>query len=47
MTRFFMAGTNLSGGTAIIRGRDAEHVRVLRLKPGEDIVICDGAGTDY
>ena len=47
MTRFFMAGTNLVGGTAIIRGRDAEHVRVLRLKPGEDIVICDGEGTDY
>ena len=47
MTRFFMAGTNLGGGTAIIRGRDAEHVRVLRLKPGEDIVICDGQGTDY
>ncbi|MBR5094905.1 MAG: 16S rRNA (uracil(1498)-N(3))-methyltransferase [Oscillospiraceae bacterium] len=47
MARFFMAGTNLAGGTAIIRGRDAEHVRVLRLKPGEDVVICDGEGTDY
>ena len=47
MARFFMAGTNLLGGTAIIRGRDAEHVRVLRLRPGEDLVICDGEGTDY
>ena len=47
MARFFMAGTNLFGGTAIIRGRDAEHVHVLRLKPGEDVVICDGQGTDY
>ena len=47
MARFFMAGTNIKGGTAIIRGRDAEHVRVLRLRPGEDIVICDGEGTDY
>ena len=28
-------------------GRDAEHVRVLRLRPGEDMVICDGQGTDY
>lgn len=34
-------------GTAYIRGRDAEHVRVLRLRPGEDVVICDGRGTDY
>ena len=47
MARFFMAGSNLAGGMAIIRGRDAEHVRVLRLKPGEDVVICDGEGTDY
>ena len=47
MARFFMAGTNIAGGTAIIRGRDAEHVKVLRLKPGEDVVICDGQGTDY
>ena len=42
-----MAGTNLDGGRAYIRGRDAEHVRVLRLRPGEDVVICDGHGTDY
>ena len=47
MARFFMAGTNLLGGMAILRGRDAEHVRVLRLRPGEDMIICDGEGTDY
>ena len=47
MARFFMAGTNLDGGRAIIRGQDAEHIRVLRLRPGEDVVICDGRGTDY
>ena len=35
------------GGVAIMTGRDAEHVRVLRLRPGEDMVICDGQGTDY
>ena len=42
-----MAGTNIMGGMAIMTGRDAEHVRVLRLRPGEDMVICDGKGTDY
>ena len=47
MARFFMAGTNLSGGTAIITGRDAEHMHVLRLRPGEDVTICDTQGTDY
>ena len=47
MARFFMAGTNLLGGTAIIRGRDAEHVQVLRIRPGEDVTICDTQGTDY
>lgn len=47
MPRFFMAGTNILGGMAIMKGRDAEHVRVLRLRPGEDMIICDGHGTDY
>jgi len=47
MARFFMAGTNLMGGMAIMRGRDAEHVRVLRMRPGEELIICDGEGTDY
>ena len=47
MPRFFMLGTNLAGGMAYVRGRDAEHIRVLRLRPGEDVVICDGKGNDY
>ena len=47
MPRFFMLGTNLSGGRAMIYGRDAEHIRVLRLRPGESLTVCDGMGTDY
>ncbi len=47
MARFFIAGTNIDGGRAIIRGRDAEHMKVLRLRPGEDLTLCDGEGTDY
>ena len=47
MARFFVAGTNILGGTAIIKGRDAEHAYVLRLLPGEDVILCDGQGTDY
>ena len=47
MPRFFIAGTNILGGMAYMRGRDAEHVHVLRMRPGEDMIICDGQGTDY
>lgn len=42
MARFFMAGTNIEGGRAIIRGQDAEHIRCSGWHPGEDVVICDG-----
>lgn len=47
MPRFFIAGTNIMGGMAIMKGRDAEHIHVLRMRPGEDMIICDGQGTDY
>ena len=48
MARFFMAGANfLSGPRAIIYGRDAEHIHVLRLRPGEEVTICDAEGSDY
>lgn len=47
MSRFFIAGTNIFGGMAIMKGRDAEHVHVLRMKPGDDVIICDSEGHDY
>lgn len=47
MPRFFMSELNQSGGTVVITGRDAEHIRVLRLRQGESMTICDGRGTDY
>ena len=47
MPRFFVAGSNLAGGVALIAGADAEHIRVLRMKLGEKLVVCDGAGTEY
>ena len=47
MPRFFVNDTEEFGKTAVIRGRDAEHIRVLRLRPGEAMTICDGRGTDY
>lgn len=47
MPRFFMAGGNIFGGIAHISGRDAEHIKVLRLRRGEVFSVCDGKGTDY
>ena len=47
MAKFFVAATNLAGGRAVIRGRDAEHIKVLRMRPGEEIILSDGEGTDY
>ena len=47
MPRFFIAGTNIMGGMAIMKGRDAEHVHVLRLRPGDDVILCDTEGSDY
>ena len=47
MPRFFMAGSNFSGGAVLITGADAEHAKVLRLKIGDAIVVCDGDSTDH
>ncbi|MBR5489855.1 MAG: 16S rRNA (uracil(1498)-N(3))-methyltransferase [Oscillospiraceae bacterium] len=47
MPRFFMAGSNIAGGVAYISGADADHIKVLRLKIGDKIVICDGNKNDH
>ena len=47
MPRFFVTAANLFGGSAYIRGQDAAHFRVLRIRDGELFTVCDGKGTDY
>ncbi len=47
MPRFFLTASNIFGGVAYINGADAAHLRVLRVRKGEDLVVCDGNGTDY
>lgn len=47
MPRFFIQAGPV-GGQLFIEGSDARHMtRVLRMKPGESVVLCDSAGTDY
>lgn len=47
MPRFFMNQIMPGDASAVLTGEQAAHARVLRLKPGEEIVLCDGQGTDY
>lgn len=46
MPRFFIPDALSFNKTAFITGRDAEHIKVLRLRAGEELTICDGKGTD-
>jgi 16S rRNA (uracil1498-N3)-methyltransferase len=47
MPRFFIAAAPLSD-TVTLTGSDAHHLlRVLRMKSGDTLTLCDGAGTDY
>ena len=46
MRRFFC--DNIAESTATISGDDAHHIsRVLRMKPGDALSLCDGAGGEY
>ncbi len=48
MHRFFVKRENIRKDSIIVDGEDVQHIsRVLRLQPGDRIVLCDGEGTDY
>jgi 16S rRNA (uracil1498-N3)-methyltransferase len=48
MPRFFAYKGQLENNSFTIEGSDANHIAsVLRSKIGDEIVICDGEGTDY
>lgn len=47
MPKFFLDKENINKN-AVISGEDASHIgRVLRMKPGDEITLCDKEGTDY
>lgn len=46
--RFFVAKESIAENIASVTGDDARHIsRVLRMKPGEPLVLCDMQGKDY
>ncbi|MBQ8512597.1 MAG: 16S rRNA (uracil(1498)-N(3))-methyltransferase [Clostridia bacterium] len=52
MPRFFVTASQITAdenGTVItVTGDDAAHItRVLRMKPGEHVTVCDENGTEY
>jgi len=48
MRRFFCHDTPAVGEEAVITGQDARHLaRVLRLKPGDDVVVLSGDGREH
>ena len=48
MHRFFVDPAAMEGGIARLSEEDAAHaLRVLRLKAGDEIRICDGCDQEY
>ena len=46
MTRFFVEQDQLQDNFIVLTGENAVHAKVLRLKNGEEVLICDGQGTE-
>ena len=46
MTRFFVSAEELNDNFLVLKGENASHARVLRLKNGEKILVCDGQGNE-
>ena len=47
LPKFFLAPGAVCGSFLTLDGENAAHAKVLRLKPGETVTVCDGRGTDY
>ena len=46
MTRFFVTPEELSGDRLLLTGENAKHAKVLRLKVGEQVLLCDGQAAE-
>lgn len=47
MPRFFVDRAQLGQQFAVLTGENAAHAKVLRLRSGDRVTLCDGDGTDY
>lgn len=46
MTRFFVAPEEMKPDFFVLTGENAQHAKVLRLKNGEEVLVCDGQGAE-
>ena len=46
MVRFFVEREEMLADTLVLTGENAQHAKVLRLKAGEEVLVCDGAGQE-
>lgn len=46
MARFFVEPEELKGERLVLTGENAQHAKVLRLKAGEEVLVCDGQGQE-
>ena len=46
MTRFFVTPEELQPDFLVLTGENAQHAKVLRLKNGEEVLVCDGEGRE-
>ena len=46
MTRFFVEPGELQPDFLVLTGENAQHAKVLRLKNGEEVLVCDGQGNE-
>ena len=46
MVRFFVSPQTLETSEPVLTGENAQHAKVLRLKPGEQVLLCDGMGRE-
>lgn len=46
MTKFFVSPTELNQQFVVLTGDNAAHAKVLRLKQGEQVLLCDGEGRE-
>ena len=46
MVRFFVSAEDLEKEDVSLTGENAQHAKVLRLKPGETVLLCDGEGRE-
>ena len=46
MTRFFVTAEQMQGDFLALTDENAAHAKVLRLKAGEQVLVCDGSGNE-